>query len=148
MGFNLGCEGIYTFEMMNTILNYYSNTRHETLTKILYQAAPELKIKYPNGISPKFVNDNKYLETLYVQECIKYNYHIITQKDFKLNNDDIVKVVNKKDSIIDENKINSRSILSKDNYRIIGQQGNIYSLLNENKDKIIYRPRYEIKLLK
>ena len=40
IGFNLGYEGIYTFEMMNTILNYYNNARHETLTKILYQAAP------------------------------------------------------------------------------------------------------------
>ena len=147
IAFNLNIEGIYTSEIMNIILDYYNNSRHETLTKMLFEADPNLIKKYPKGISPLIVNYHDYLEKLYVEECIKYNYHIITQKDYKINIDDVVKIVNKKESLIDENKINSRTILSKDDYKVINQIGNNYELINLRTNKRVFRPRYEIKKL-
>ena len=56
---------------MNRMWNYYNNSRHETLTQTLFTAHPELKQTYPNGISPKIMNDNYALERLFVIECKK-----------------------------------------------------------------------------
>ena len=41
---------------MNIILNYYNNTRYESLTEIILKSHPELKSKYINGISPNDIN--------------------------------------------------------------------------------------------
>ena len=48
--------------VLDLILDYYNSTRHETLTQTLFKANPELKGTYPNGISPKIMNDNPELE--------------------------------------------------------------------------------------
>ena len=36
IAFNLNYEGIYNQEQMNKILNYYNQSRHETLTQTLF----------------------------------------------------------------------------------------------------------------
>ena len=59
--------------VLDLILDYYNNTRHETLTQTLFKAYPELKRTYPNGITPKDVNNSPQLERLFVIECKKYN---------------------------------------------------------------------------
>ena len=41
---------------MNIILNYYNNTRHETLIEIILKSYSELKSKYINGISSNDIN--------------------------------------------------------------------------------------------
>ena len=81
------------------------------------------------------------LEKMYVEECMKYNFYIITQPDYKLNKDDIVKVVN------NTNKLGKkRTILDKDDYKVIKQEGNIYMLKNVRTVEKIYKPRFEIKI--
>ena len=140
IAFNLNYEGIYTQEIMNKILNYYNNSRHETLTKTLFKAYPELKQDYPNGISPKDVNENNELETLYVKECIKYNLFITSQNNYKLNKNDNVKVVN-----INDKMKKKRTILNKDDYKVIDKVGNIYKLKNTTTNNVIFKPRFEIK---
>ena len=145
IAFNLNYEGVYTQEMMDNILNYYNTSRHDTLTKILLTSHPNLKSKYPNGISPKDVNNNPYLERLYVTECMKYNFYISTQKDYNLKHNDVVKIINNKQTI--PNKNNNRTLLSKDNYKVITKRGNIYELSNTKNNEKIYKPRFELSLV-
>ena len=130
IAFNLGYELILTQNQMNTILNYYNNTRHEGLTKILRKK-----------VCPNDLSNNPDLEKQYVIECKKYNLVIMNQKDFELNKDDEVKIVNV------GGKLNKkRSILSKDHYKVVGYNGNIVKLKNMKNGNIEYRPRFYIQL--
>ena len=130
IAFNLRCEPILTQNQMNTILNYYNNTRHEGLTKILRKK-----------VCPNDLSNNPDLEKQYVIECEKYNLAIMNQKDFELNNGDEVKIVNV------GGKLNKkRSILSKDHYKVVGYNGNIVKLKNMKNGNIEYRPRFYIQL--
>ena len=130
IAFNLGYELILTQNQMNTILNYYNNTRHEGLTKILRKK-----------VCPNDLSNNPDLEKQYVIECKKYNLTIMNQKDFELNKNDEVKIVN------DNKKLTKkRSILSKDHYKVVGYNGNIVKLKNMKNGNIEYRPRFYIQL--
>ena len=143
IAFNLNFEGIYSQEIMDKILNYYNTSRHETLTQTLFKAYPDLKLIY-NYISPYIMeHNNNNLETLFVKECIKYNYYIKQKPDFKLNNNEVVKVVNNNEKLKKK-----RTILNKDDFKIIKQRGNIFELQNVNNENIkTYKPRYQIKPL-
>ena len=76
---------------------------------------------------------------------MKYNFNIVTQPGFKLNQNDIVKIKND-DNIFSSgpNKLNKRSIINKDDYIINNQYGNIYELINTRTNKRVFKPRYEI----
>ena len=124
IAFNLNIEIIPDQTTMNKILTYYNETRHEGLSKVLFKSYPELKRQY-NFISPSIMEHNPELEDKYIKECIKYNFYISTQPDYELNKNDIVKVVST------VNKLGKkRTILDKDDYKIIKQTGNIYELKN------------------
>lgn len=140
IAFNLNYPGIFEQEMMDTILNFYNNSRHETLTQTLFKAYPELKLKY-KFISPSIMeyNDDN-LETLFVKECIKYNYCIKSKPDYKINNNEIVKVVNE-----DSKLQKKRTILNKDDYKITNQKGNIFEVKNIRTNETTFKPRYFIK---
>ena len=145
IAFNLGYydsdrknKGILDQDMMNIILNYYNNSRHETLTKVLFKAYPELKYTF-KFISPTIINNSDELETKYVEECMKHNFYVISKPDFKLNQNDIVRITSEK------NKLGKkRSILDKDLFKITNQKGNIYELSNIKTNDKVYRPRFEI----
>ena len=139
IAFNLNYEGIYNQEQMNKVLNYYNQSRHETLTQTLFKAYPELKEIF-KFISPWIMEHNELdLETKFVKECIKYNYYIKLKPDYKINNDEEVKIYN------DVSKLDKRRTnLSKDNYKVINKNGNIYKLQNAD-DEIIFKPRFQIK---
>ena len=126
---------------MNKILNYYNNSRHETLTQILFKSYPELKEVY-KFISPWIMERNPYnLETKFVKECIKYNLSITSNPDYNINKSDVVEIYN------DTSKLEKRRTkISKDKYKVINKKGNIYHLqnINVNKDKK-YKPRYQIR---
>ena len=142
IAFNLNYEGIYHQDIMNIILNYYNNSRHETLTQTLFKAYPDLKHIYP-FISPAIMENNtNNLENLFVKECIKYNFFIKSQPDYNINDED-VKVVNNHDKLTKK-----RAILSKDDYTITNQIGNIFELKNKRTNKKTYKPRYFIKPIK
>ena len=125
--------------VLDLILDYYNNTRHETLTQTLFKAYPELKETYPNGISPKIMNENPELEKLYVIECKKYNYYITTKPDYKLNKNEDVRILN--DNSIFEKR---RTKLNKDIFKVNNQIGNIYELINTQTNEKVYKPRYKI----
>jgi len=143
IAFNLNYEGIYTQQIMNKILNYYNNSRHETLTQTLFKAYPELKNIY-KFISPYIMeHNNENLETLFVKECIKYNYLIKSKPDYKINNNEVVKVVN------DNSKLQKkRTIINKDDYKIKNQIGNIFEVKNTRTNETTFKPRYFIKRIK
>ena len=68
IAFNLNTH-IYTQDIMNRILNYYNNSRHETLTKTIFKSHPEIKQRLsgnifspPPFISPNMVNNSDELE--------------------------------------------------------------------------------------
>ena len=133
---------------MNKILNYYNQSRHETLTNTLFKAYPELKNVY-DFISPWIMeNDSKLtaegdgydLETKYVKECIKYNFMIMSNPDYAIDNNNDIKIYNNGSKL--EKK---RSKLSKDNYTLIKNIGNIYELENERTKEKVYKPRYQIE---
>jgi hypothetical protein len=99
-----------------------------------------LKERY-SFISPSIIEHDKELEKMYVEECMKYNFYISSQPDYKLNKDDVVKVVST------VNKLGKkRTILDKDDYKVIKQEGNIYMLKNVRTGEKIYKPRFEIKI--
>ena len=135
IAFNLGYDLILTQNQMNEILNYYNNTRHEGLTKIILVSHPELKVKYPNDI-------NSELEKIYVIECKKWNLSIITQKDFHTKQNEEVKIVN-----LNGKLMKKRTILSKDHYIVQGYKGNMLKLKSFKSGGIEYRPRYLITKL-
>ena len=140
IAFNLNIEIIPNQTTMNKILKYYNDARHEGLTNILFKSHPELKSKY-EFISPSIMEHNPELEKIYIKECIKYNFYISTQPDYELNKNDIVKVVSTVGKLGKK-----RTILDKDDYKIIKQSGNIYELKNVRTGDIIYKPRFEIKI--
>jgi hypothetical protein len=145
IAFNLNIEAIYSQEIMNLVLNYYNNSRHETLTKIIFKSHPELKKIYKKGILPSIMESDEELEKIYVEECMKYNFNIVTQPGFKLKQNDIVKIKND-DNIFSSgpNKLNKRSVINKDDYIINNQYGNIYELINTRTNERVFKPRYEI----
>ena len=140
IAFNLNWEKIYTQEQMNKILNYYNNSRHETLTQTLFKSYPELKEVY-KFISPWIMEHNTFdLETKFVKECIKYNLSITSNPDYNINKSDVVEIYN------DTSKLEKRRTkISKDKYKVINKKGNIYHLQNINNDKEIFKPRYQIR---
>ena len=126
--------------IMDKILNYYNEARHDTLTQTLFKAYPELKSKY-KFISPSIMEHNPELEKLFVKECVKYNFFISSQNDFELNKNDIVKIVS------NEGKLGKRrAILDKDDYKVVDKVGNVYELKNVRTGEKIYKPRFEIKI--
>ena len=127
---------------MNEILNYYNNTRHEGLTKVILSNHPELKHRYPNGICPNDVSQNRELEKIYVIECKKWNLSIITQKDFHPKQNEEVKIVN-----LNGKLMKKRTILSKDHYIVQGYKWNVLKLKSLKSGGIEYRPRYLITKL-
>ena len=141
IAFNLGLNEISGQEQMNLILYYYNTTRHDTLTKIIFSSHPELKKNYPLGITPYDVNNNPELEKIYVIECKKYNFYIKSKPDYEIKEGETVKVVN--DYLPFEKK---RTILSKDNHKVIKQTGNVYEVENLKTNKTTIKPRYKIKL--
>jgi len=142
IAFNLGYKGIFTQLQMDRILNFYNTSRHETLTQTLFQAYPALKSKH-SFISPLIVSSNKELETLYVKECIKHNLFTSSQSDFELAPNATVKVVS------DEGPFaKKRSILSKDSFKVINKDGNVYELTNTKTGHKVFKPRFEIKAQK
>ena len=71
---------------------------------------------------------------------MKYNFNIL-EHTIKFKVGDIVRITENYNTF--EKK---RSILSKDLFKIIGINGNIYILENtKNKDDIRYKTRFEIK---
>jgi hypothetical protein len=139
IAFNLNIDIIPSQTTMNKILKYYNEARHEGLTNIIFKSHPELKSKY-SFISPSIMEHNPELEKIYIKECIKYNFYISTQPDYELNKNDIVKVVSTVGKLGKK-----RTILDKDDYKIIKQSGNIYELKNVRTGAKIYKPRFEIK---
>ena len=138
IAFNLNIYAIVSQIQMNKILNYYNNARHETLTKIIFKSHPEMKEKY-TVISPNLMKNHEELEKIFVEECLKYNFSIVSNPDYKLNISDVVKVTSEK------NKLGKkRTILNKDDYKVIEQQGNIFKLKNVRTNEITYKPRFEI----
>ena len=138
--FNLNIDIILNQSIMNKVLRYYNEARHDTLTQTLFKAYPELKDKY-KIISPSIIEHNPKLEKLFVKECIKYNFFITSQNNFELNKNDNIKVINNVSKL--EKK---RTILDKDDYKIINKVCNIYELKNNRTGENIYKPRFEIKI--
>ena len=138
IAFNLNIE-IKHQKILDLILNYYNNSRHETLTQTLFKAYPELKRTYPNGITPKDVNNSPELERLFVIECKKYNYYISSHHDYNLNQNQNVRVLN--DTSVFEKR---RTKLNKDIFKVNNRIGNIYELVNTKTNEKVYKPRYKI----
>lgn len=139
IAFNLNLPGIYHQKDMNDILDYYNKSRHETLTKTLFKAYPELKHQF-KFISPAIINNSDLLETKYVEECMKHNFNVVSNPDYKLKQNDTVKITSEKSKLGKK-----RTIIDKDLYKINKQEGNIYELINTKTGTKVYKPRFEIK---
>ena len=139
IAFNLNIEHISHQDIMNLILYYYNNSRHETLTKTLFKAYPELKLTYRNGITPAIMDANPELERLFAMECAKHNYYVQSKQDYNVNVGDEVQIVNENNPF--EKK---RTILNKNPYSVTKRVGNIYEL--KHGDSTVCRPRYLFKL--
>lgn len=146
IAFNMGADTIDN-ELMNKIIKIYNSAPHKTLTKILFNSAPNLKNKFKYGISPNDVENNEALETLFVETCLKYNALIKSQDDYALAVGDKVRIYNKNlsDKLFEgtANKTNKRSVLSKDIYIVNGYYGNLIELQGPNNEKI-YKPRRDL----
>ena len=138
IAFNLNIEHISHQQIMDLILYYYNNTRHETLTSTLFKAYPELKSRYRNGITPAIMDANPELERLFAMECMKHNYYVKSKRDYDINVGDEVQIVNENNPL--EKK---RTILNKNPHIVTKRIGNIYELSHE--DETTYRPRFGLK---
>ena len=138
IAFNLNVEHISHQQIMDLILYYYNNTRHETLTSTLFKAYPELKSIYRNGITPAIMDANPELERLFAMECMKHNYYVKSKQDYDINVGSEVQIVNENNPL--EKK---RTILNKNPHIVTKRIGNIYELSHE--DETTYRPRFGLK---
>ena len=102
---------ILTQNQMNIILNYYNNTRYETLTEIILKSHPELKSKYINGISSNDINIE--LEQIYIVECKKYNLYVMLTHNFQLNKRENINITSEISKLFKK-----RSIFDKNNYTV------------------------------
>ena len=127
---------------MNNILKYYNTTTHKTISKIVSDGLKSKGLK-PVKISPFDMMNNKEYEDIYILECMKYNFNIL-EHTIKFKIGDIVRITENYNTF--EKK---RSILTKDLFKNIGINGNIYILENtKNKDDIRYKTRFEMKKIK
>ena len=151
---NMGYEYINE-NIMKEIINIYNNAPHKTLTKILYNSDSAsahlspyvLRNTYPNGISPNDVDKNEALETLFVENCLRYNAYIKSSDDYVLMPGDKVRIYNKNiDSTFPTgiNKSNKRSILSKEIYTVIEKKGNLFKIKDNTKNIEIFKPRRDL----
>ena len=138
IAFNLHIEHISHQHIMDLILDYYNNTRHETLTSTLFKAYPELKSKYKNGITPAIMDANPELERLFVMECKKYNNYVESKQDYDIKIGDKAQIVNENNPFK-----KNRTILNENTHTVTSRFGNIYELTNNFKKT--YKPRFLIK---
>ena len=139
IAFNLGYDGIYDENIMNNILRYYNTTTHKTISKIVSDGLRSQGLK-PVKISPYDMMKNKEYEDIYILECMKYNFNILSNSE-SFNIGDIVRITEKYNTF--EKK---RALLSKYLFKIIDIKGNFYTLQNtKNNDDIRLKTRYEIK---
>ena len=138
IAFNLNVEHITHQQIIDLILYYYNNTRHETLTSTLFKAYPELKSIYKNGITPAIMDANPELERLFAMECMKHNYYVQSKRDYNINVGDEVQIVNENNPF--EKK---RTILNENPHIVSRRLGNIYELIHG--DTTTYGPRFGIK---
>ena len=66
----------------------------------------------------------------------------MTNPDYELNKDDVVRVYNSKNALQKR-----RTLLNKDLFKVKGVKGNIFELENTNTKQKLYKPRFEIKSL-
>ena len=138
IAFNLNVEHISHQQIMDLILYYYNNTRHETLTSTLFKAYPELKSIYKNGITPAIMDANPELERLFAMECMKHNYYVQSKQGYDIDEGSEVQIVNENNPF--EKK---RTILNENPHTVTKRLGNIYELIHG--DTTTYRPRFGIK---
>ena len=140
--------------IMKRIIDIYNNAPHKTLTKILYNSDSAsahlspyvLRNTYPNGISPNDVEERKDLETLFVENCLRYNALIKSSDDYELAIGDKVRIYNKNiDSTFPTgiNKSNKRSVLSKEIYTVIGKNGNLFKIV-DSLGRVLFKPRRDL----
>lgn len=139
IAFNMNVD-IIDQNIMNQVLDNYNNAPHKGLTEACFNYDSRLKKLYPNGISPNDVYYSgtfgicpkgvRYLERVYIIECLRYNYIIAFESDDLYIRD--------KCRIYEESgKFDKkRSKLSKDIYQIVGCEGNIYQVQNIKTGKI------------
>ena len=147
IAFNLNLKGIYNQQAMDLILYYYNNTAHDTLSQLIFKSNPDLKKRYPEGITPAIMEDNAELENEYVKACIEYNFKVKSQEDFILNPGDIVKIIFNGGTGRGAKFTKKRAYLDKNDYIVQGYVGNMLELKNSKTDEIIYRPRYQVKFI-
>ena len=135
IAFNLGYDGIYDQNILDTILKYYNNSVHKTLSEVISKHYGK-----PTKVTPSMVQFDRNLEKIYVEECIKYNFGITSQPGFKLNVGDEVQISNVYNPLE-----KNRTILDKDKYKVKAIEGNLYKLSNTRTGKSIYRSRFQIK---
>jgi hypothetical protein len=138
IAFNLNIEHITHQQIMDLILYYYNNTRHETLTSTLFKAYPELKSIYRNGITPAIMDANPELERLFVMECKKYNNYVESKQDYDIKIGDKAQIVNENNPFK-----KNRTILNENTHIVTNRIGNIYELSHNFKKT--YKPRFLIK---
>lgn len=150
IAFNMNVE-IVDQNIMNKVLDNYNNAPHDTITKACFNNDYRLKILYPNGISPNNLHYGgdmgicpkgvRYLERLFMMECLKYNY-IVSDKTTDLNLRDKCRIYE------EPNKFDKkRSKLSKDVYQILGLDGKFYQCQNIRTGEMKNVPRAYISIL-
>ena len=143
IAFNLGID-IDSQDKMDLILNYYNNAPHKTLSKVILQAEPRLKLLFKYGITPNEVYYMPELEQIFVKECMKHNINVIKNKENIIG--ELCRLYNKYEG---QDKFKKkRSKLTTDIYRVDSKNGYLYKCIDVNNGNVRYAPRYEIKLLK
>ena len=140
---------------MDKLVNLYNRCRHKTLSDIILNAdetfknnpynikleSYSIKERYPNGISPQNMKDNKYLESIYISECRIHNKKVMANKDFDIKKGTLVRILEKNGKFTKK-----RGNLSNERYTVIRKEGVHYILLNNETEETIRASRYEIKV--
>ena len=126
LAFNMN-KGIITPKIMKIIVWQYNNAPHATLSK--YAGYP---------VSPNEVDNDEDLERFIVRKIHQENYNIMSQYGFNIEDGTKVKVYNNRPAMGKR-----RSELEPNQWRVIGNSGPLFELINENGEKQI-KSRYQI----
>ena len=141
-------DGDYVSDELYNIVSYYNNRKHNGLVRLLKDASFLFQRSLNcsvDDITPTFVNESPYLESMIIQYCRYYNTEIVEQGDI-YNIGDKVRVYDCFTSDRGNLARNNTELLIGD-WEIVSKDGEIYGVFNNSTNQLLHVSKYMLRSL-